>query len=103
MDISTAEIRIAEYLQRIGAWQEVAVPTLAVWGEYDWIMGREEADRAVAIVGAKDPGLVTYELRPKMNHHFDTFPDPKAAFDEAGGTYDAGAAQAIVRWLRALR
>jgi pimeloyl-ACP methyl ester carboxylesterase len=98
-----AYYRQLEALDVEGAWQEVAVPTLAVWGEYDWIMGREESDRAVAIVRAKDPSLVTYELRPKMNHHFDTFPDPKAAFDEAGGTYDAGAAQAIVRWLRALR
>jgi hypothetical protein len=28
-----------------GAWERVAVPTLIVWGEYDWIMGRDESDR----------------------------------------------------------
>ena len=31
-----------------GAWERVAVPTLIVWGEYDWIMGRDEAERAAA-------------------------------------------------------
>jgi pimeloyl-ACP methyl ester carboxylesterase len=84
-----------------GAWQKVAVSTLVVWGDYDWIMGRAESDRVVAILGARDPKLATYEIRPRMNHHFDTFADPAAAFKEEGGTYDAGAAQAIVRWLRA--
>jgi len=45
---------------------------------------------------------VTYEVRPKMNHHFDVFPDAAAAFHENGGKYDDGAAQAMVRWLRRL-
>jgi pimeloyl-ACP methyl ester carboxylesterase len=83
------------------AWQQVAVPTLVLWGEYDWIMGREESDRAVAILRARDPALATYEVRRGMNHHFDIYPDAGAAFREEGGRYDAGAAQAIVRWLKA--
>jgi pimeloyl-ACP methyl ester carboxylesterase len=83
-----------------GAWADVAVPTLVVWGEYDWIMGRAESDRAVAILAARDPKLATYEIRPRMNHHFDAFPDPLAAFREEGGKYDDGAAAAMVRWLR---
>ena len=96
-----AYYRQLEALDVEGAWQEVRVPTLVVWGEYDWIMGHEESDRAVAILRARDPALVTYEVRPRMNHHFDTFPDPAAAFREQGGKYDEAAAQAIVRWLRA--
>ena len=96
-------IRYYQQLQALdveGAWQAVAAPTLVVWGEYDWIMGREESDRAVAIVRARDPALVTYEIRPGMNHHFDAFADPVAAFKEEGGRYDEGAAQAMVRWLK---
>ena len=85
-----------------GGWQQIAVPTLIVQGEYDWIMGLEEAERAAAIVAARSPALVTYVPRPRMNHHFETFPDPVAAFREKGGTYDRGAATQIVRWLRAL-
>ena len=56
-------------------------------------------DRAVAILSARDPKLVTYEIRPRMNHHFEAFTDAAAAFSEEGGAYDAAAAQAMVRWL----
>jgi hypothetical protein len=54
----------------------------------------------VAILNARDPKLATYEIRLRMNHHFDAFADAGAAFREEGGTYDAGAAAAMVRWLR---
>lgn len=83
-----------------GAWNEVSVPTLILWGEYDWIMGRDEAERAAAIVRSRDPSLVTYIVRPGMNHHFAVYPDPKAAFDEKGGRFDEGAAHALAEWLR---
>ena len=83
-----------------GAWERVAVPTLIVWGEYDWIMGRDESERAAALLKARDSALVTYVIRPRMDHHFDTYPDPRQAFAEEGGTYDAGAATVIVEWLR---
>jgi pimeloyl-ACP methyl ester carboxylesterase len=84
-----------------GAWKQVAVPVLIVQGEYDWIMGREESDRAAAIVSARDPSLVTYLVRRGMNHHWETFPDAAAAFREKGGRYDDGAAAAVVAWLKA--
>jgi pimeloyl-ACP methyl ester carboxylesterase len=83
-----------------GAWAEVKVPTLIVWGEYDWIMGRDEAERAAQVVRNRDPSLVTYLVRPGMNHHFMVYPDAKAAFDEKGGRFDEGAARALAEWLR---
>jgi pimeloyl-ACP methyl ester carboxylesterase len=83
-----------------GAWAEVKVPTLIVWGEYDWIMGREESDRAASIIASRDPKLVTYIVRPKMNHHFHVFADRGAAFQETDGKYDAGAAAVMVDWMR---
>jgi pimeloyl-ACP methyl ester carboxylesterase len=83
-----------------GAFERLGVPTLIVWGEYDWIMGRDESDRAAAIVRARDPSLLTYVVRPRMDHHFQTYADPRQAFAEENGTYDAGAATAIVEWLR---
>ena len=58
-----------------GAWERVTVPTLIVWGEYDWIMGRDEAERAAALLKARDPTLVTYVVRPGMDHHFDMYAD----------------------------
>ena len=96
-------IRYYQQLQKLdveSAWSEVRVPTLLLWGEYDWIMGREEPERAAAILRARDPSLVTYELRRGMNHHFFTFPNPRAAFEEKGGTFDEGAAKLIAAWIK---
>ncbi len=83
-----------------GAWERVNVPTLIVWGEYDWIMGRDEGERAAAILQGAQPALVTYVVRPGMDHHFEVYADPRKAFIEENGTYDAGAASLIVEWLR---
>jgi len=96
-------IRYYQQVQRLdveAAWAEVKVPTLLLWGEYDWIMGREELDRVAAIVRSRDPSLVTYELRRGMNHHFFTFPNAQAAFVEKGGVFDEGAAKLIAEWIR---
>jgi pimeloyl-ACP methyl ester carboxylesterase len=94
-------IRYYQQLQRLdveGAWHKVAVPTLIVWGEYDWIMGRDESDRAAAIVRRAAP--VTYLVRPGMNHHFFRYKDEGAAFAEKDGTFDAQAATQIAAWIR---
>jgi pimeloyl-ACP methyl ester carboxylesterase len=96
-------MRYYQQLQKLdveGAWREVAVQTLIVWGEYDWIMGRDESARAAAILRARDPSLVRYVIRPGMNHHFYVFKDLGAAFAEKGGTFDAGAANEIAAWIR---
>jgi pimeloyl-ACP methyl ester carboxylesterase len=97
-------MRYYQQLQKLdveSAWREVAVPTLIVWGEYDWIMGRDESDRAVSILRARDPSVVRYVIRPGMNHHFTVYKDARAAFAETGGTFDAGAAKEITAWLKA--
>jgi pimeloyl-ACP methyl ester carboxylesterase len=97
-------IRYYQQLQSLDvetAWDRVRVPTLVLWGDYDWIMGRDEPERSVALLRARDPPLVTYVVRHGMNHHFDVFPDPVAAFNEENGTFDEGAAQAIVDWISA--
>jgi pimeloyl-ACP methyl ester carboxylesterase len=95
--------RRAAYYQQVqkldveSAWALARVPTLLLWGELDWIMGREDQERIASIV---DPSLLRFVVRPGMNHHFETFPDAAAAFREEGGRYDAGAGAAIVSWLR---
>jgi len=83
-----------------GAWAQVAVPTLIVWGEYDWIMGRDEPERAAAILRSRDPSLVTYVVRPGMDHQIFVYKDALAAFQEKGGTFDEGAAREMASWLK---
>lgn len=83
-----------------GAWREVAVPTLVLRGGLDWIMGAEEAERAVQILRERDPALVTYVVRPAMDHNLATFADMKQSFAGRGGRVDDGAGPVIVDWLR---
>ena len=83
-----------------GAWREVSVPTLVLRGGLDWIMGREEAERTVEILRARDPALVTYVVRPSMDHNLAAFADMKQAFAGRGGRADEGAGPVIVEWLR---
>jgi len=98
--------RHARYFQEVqslnveAAWDAVRVPTLVVWGEYDWIMGRADQERIVEIVNAHKPGLARLVVIPGMNHHFDRFADPVSAFREKGGVYAADATGVIVEWLR---
>jgi pimeloyl-ACP methyl ester carboxylesterase len=99
--------RHARYFQEVqaqnieAAWDKVRVPTLVVWGEYDWIMGRADQERVVEIVNAHSPGLAKLVVVPGMNHHFQRFADPVQAFREKGGVYAADATAAIAEWLRA--
>ena len=98
--------RHARYFQEVqaqnveAAWDAVRVPTLVLWGEYDWIMGRADQERIVEIVNAHTPGLAQLVVVPGMNHHFDRFASAAEAFAEKGGTYAADAAMTIVEWLR---
>jgi pimeloyl-ACP methyl ester carboxylesterase len=98
--------RHARYFQVVqaqnveAAWDKVRVPTLVVWGEYDWIMGRADQERIVEIVNAHAPDLAQLAVVPGMNHHFDRFASAAEAFAEKGGTYAVDATMTIVEWLR---
>ena len=98
--------RHARYFQEVqsqnveAAWDAVRAPTLVLWGEYDWIMGRADQERIVEIVNAHAPDLARLAVVPGMNHHFERFATPVDAFREKGGVYAADGAALIVDWLR---
>lgn len=95
-------IRYYQQLQALdveAAWDAVRVPVLAMQGTYDWIMGPPEAERVGEILRAHRGADVTIILRERMNHHFERFPDPVAAFKEEGGEYDAEASSLITKWI----
>jgi pimeloyl-ACP methyl ester carboxylesterase len=85
------------------AWSKVAVPALIVWGEYDWIMSREDQALIVDAVNANAPGKARLLTVPRMDHSFSTHATPKAAFDRMGsGDYPQAAAAEIVSFIRAI-
>lgn len=82
------------------AWSRVTVPVLLVHGEFDHLMSADDPQRVARMLNTKQPGRATLLLAPNMDHHFDRYPDAKAAFAEEGGTFDRETAEAIVRWVR---
>jgi pimeloyl-ACP methyl ester carboxylesterase len=85
------------------AWSAVAeraIPALVLWGEYDWIMGRAEAERAVQIVNARRAGSGTLVVLPRTDHGLMTYASLQAAFDGQSPQWDGAPAEAILSWLR---
>jgi len=84
-------------LDLAGAWSKVHVPTLVVWGEYDWIMDRGDQEQIVRLVGPSARLLVV----PRADHSFSQHPDAKTAFQRMGnGEYPADAANEILTLVR---
>jgi pimeloyl-ACP methyl ester carboxylesterase len=89
-------------LQRLNleaAWQRVAVPTLIIAGEYDWIMTADDHDRIAALVDRNAPGAARLVRWPRASHELEQFTSPKAAFDDEGGTFDPALIDLVVGWL----
>ena len=81
------------------AWSRVAVPTLAVYGEHDWIMSRADHEEIVQLVNARRPGNGQLLAVPKMSHGFELHDSPQQAFDGAAGRFAEPAWAAIRDWL----
>jgi len=101
--------RPAAYYQAVArldveaAWAAVAakgIPALVVWGEYDWIMSRAEAERAVEIVNTRRPGLAQLVVLPKTDHSLMVYASVADAFADGKATNDGAAGRAITAWLR---
>jgi dienelactone hydrolase len=82
------------------AWSSVSAPVLALYGEYDWFEDAE-AHRLVAdIANRRQAGQGEFVVIAATDHHFDRFPDARAAYKGEGGTNNADAAVSVMlRWL----
>ncbi|HYV68008.1 MAG TPA: alpha/beta hydrolase [Myxococcales bacterium] len=94
-------VRFYQQLQDLdlaAAWSKVHVPTLVVWGEYDWIMDRADQEQIVRLVGPSARLLVV----PRADHSFSQHADARAAFRNMGrGEYPSAAAEEILAFIRA--
>jgi pimeloyl-ACP methyl ester carboxylesterase len=89
-------------LDLAAAWGRVRVPTLVVWGEYDWIMDRADQEQIVRLVNTNGAGLAKLVVVPRADHVFSVHPDALAAFRHMGeGGYPDAAAGQILAFLRA--
>lgn len=84
-----------------GAWARIRVPVLVLYGEYDWFESADAASLATRIVDTKSPGLGTFFVVPRMNHHFAVFENANDAFQEKNGRVDPDPAVGpMLKWLK---
>jgi pimeloyl-ACP methyl ester carboxylesterase len=82
------------------AWQKVRAPVLAIHGEYDWIMSREDHELIAAWVNRNRPGGGKFVQIPKMDHGYRRYASAQAAFRNESGAYAPEASAAVLSWLR---
>jgi len=83
------------------AWSRIAVPVLLVHGEYDHLMSADDPQLVAALLNARRPGQATALIAPQMDHHFDRYPDARAAFAGDGGQFDRATVEKMVAWTKA--
>ena len=98
--------RTARYYQQVqqldvaGAWSEIKVRVLVVYGEYDWIMSREDQDLIVATVNRNKPGLARLFVVPRMDHNLSLFESPQRAYAEQGALPATSVAPEVIRFVK---
>jgi pimeloyl-ACP methyl ester carboxylesterase len=50
------------------AWEKAEAPVLAIWGEHDWIMSREDIEKLAEIANRKRPGSGRFVSLPRTTH-----------------------------------
>ncbi|MEZ5708953.1 MAG: alpha/beta hydrolase [Blastomonas sp.] len=86
----------AERANWAAAWAKVKVPTLVMYGEYDWFEDLEAHRWIVDIVNANHPDLARLVIMPATNHHFSRYPDRRSAFEEVNGEMVGDEAAGII-------
>jgi hypothetical protein len=82
------------------AWSKVSVSVLALRGQYDWIMSRDDHERIVALVNQRFPGAAKFVELPATGHTFEHYENAQAAFKFKASAFDPRNANMIVDWFR---
>ena len=86
-------------LDLMAAWAKVAVPVLALHGEYDWIMSRGDFELLVDVVNRNRPGSAEFVELPHTGHTFEHYASLQDAFEGKQLAFDDSVAQRVRAWL----
>jgi pimeloyl-ACP methyl ester carboxylesterase len=92
-----------QHLNLERAWSKVSVPVLALHGQYDWIMSRDDHERIVALVNHNSPGAARFVELPATGHTFEHYENAQAAFEFRASAFDSRNAKLIADWLQQRR
>lgn len=82
-----------------GYWEKLNLPVLVIYGEYDWIMSREDHVLIADIMNRKKSGLGTFLEIPGMDHQLVIYPSLQEAFSGFSYKFDTTVAEKAVAWL----
>jgi pimeloyl-ACP methyl ester carboxylesterase len=80
------------------AWSQVRVPVLALHGQYDWIMSRDDHERIIALVNGNVPDVAKFVELPATGHTFEHYADWQAAFKFQESAFDPRNAKLVADW-----
>jgi pimeloyl-ACP methyl ester carboxylesterase len=87
-------------LNLAAAWSTVKVPTLVQYGEYDWIMSRDDHELIAKIVNANTPGAARFVELPKTGHTFQHYLSMQDAFAGKEAPFDPGVTGVMTAWFK---
>jgi pimeloyl-ACP methyl ester carboxylesterase len=90
-------------LNLAAAWSQVKVPTLVLYGQYDWIMSRDDHEMIARLVNANQSGAAQFKELPATGHTFQHYLSMSDAFHGKEAPFDAAIARAVIDWLREVR
>jgi pimeloyl-ACP methyl ester carboxylesterase len=85
-------------LDLTAVWAKVAVPVLALHGEFDWIMSGSDLQLLVSIVNGNSPGAAEYVELPHTGHTFEHYDSMQAAFERRALPFDDALARRVQDW-----
>ncbi len=83
-------------------WDQLNVPALVVYGEYDYIMSRQDHQMIVNALNRKQKGLGRFLEIAGADHGLTVYEDQQAAFDSFSPEYDQTLTKEVLAWLKKL-
>ena len=98
--------RPAAYFQQLqelnlaAAWEKADAPALAIWGEHDWSMSREDHE-AIARFGR--PGLSRFVALPRTTHGLRQNLSDEQSFQNFGsGSFNSAVVPLVLDWMKSV-
>jgi len=88
-----------QHLNLAEAWSQVSAPTLALHGEFDWIMSEEDHRMIADFVNVKRPGVATFVSLAHADHGLANTASYQGSFSDHRGPFDVANADRVADWL----
>jgi len=85
-------------LDLMAAWSAIRAPVLALHGEFDWIMSRNDFELLVGLVNHNSPGSAEFVELPRTGHTFEHYDSLEAAFAGKTLPFDQSLARRVSDW-----